>query len=73
MKFWLLVFILVAVMWATVELFAVYGEDYKYNLSKSEIHDEWITQACMKFSINTPSCDEVYGGILDHVSEGKLK
>jgi hypothetical protein len=50
-----------------------FSEDYKYNLTESDIQDEWITQACIKFSINSPECDMVYGGIQDKVSEGRIK
>jgi hypothetical protein len=50
-----------------------FGEQYTYNMSESEIRDEWVTQACMKLSINSPACDFVYGGILDKPSEGRIK
>ncbi|WP_411753259.1 hypothetical protein [Serratia sp. (in: enterobacteria)] len=50
-----------------------YGENYTYNMSESEMQDEWLTQTCMRLAINSPDCDMVYGGIMDKPSEGKLK
>jgi hypothetical protein len=50
-----------------------FGDDYFYNMSQSEIEDEWVTQACIKLQIHSESCDVVYGGIMNSVSDGKLK
>jgi hypothetical protein len=66
-------FILLAA-YLTINLLTInaFGEQFIYNMSHSEIQDEWITQACIKLQIHSDSCDAVYGGILNSVSDGKL-
>ena len=50
-----------------------FGENYTYNMTEAEITDELVTQACIQLQINSQQCDMVYGGILDKVSEGRIK
>lgn len=52
--------------------YIAHGENYNYTMSESELKDEWITKACIKLQINSPDCDMVYGGIMDHPSAGTL-
>jgi len=51
---------------------SAYGENYQYNMTKSEMQDEVITEACARLQINSEQCDMVYGGILNHASDGKI-
>ena len=40
-----------------------YGENYIYNMSKAELMEERILNACIELKINSPECAMIWGGI----------
>ncbi len=69
----LLVLINIHLMLIDLHIQEANGANYIYNASESEIRDQWVTEACIRLQINSPECDMVYGGIMDKISEGKIK
>jgi hypothetical protein len=73
MKLWH-VLVIIAFVWISSALFAVvYGEDYKYKMTKNEKDDFFVSQMCIagvEVNVtNISECKFLYGGINTNYGE----